>query len=202
MASVSSAKKRAEQLVEEVMPLVKEIAAEGAAAVEAAEKEAYSNLSRLSRVQEERESLRLRSEAIRRELSAAPAKLAQATLDERWAEEDEIRASYKNLKVEREGLEQRRRELAEEARELMGPNASRKGHVPHPSEAEIFQRRRITKALTEAMAPLHALSKLSTAITNELHGFQGEALTHRGRDEALSTQRLSDTQRAKAGVKA
>ena len=90
----------------------------------------------------------------------------------------------------------------EEARVLMGPNASRPGHTPHPSEAEIYQRRRITKALTDAMAPLHTLSKLSTAITNELHGLQGAALTHRGRGEDLSTQRLSDTQRTKAKVKA
>lgn len=192
---MSSARERAEKLVEEVLPRVKEIAQEGWAAVEDAERVAYANLARLSRVQEERESLRLRSEAIRRELSDAPAKLAQASLDEDGQAENAIKERYKNLKVERESLEQRRGELTEEAHELMGPNASRPGHMPHPSEAEIYQRRRISRALNDAMGPLFVLEKLGNAIQGELHGFQGEALTHRGRSEALNTQRLSDTQR-------
>ena len=188
------AKEKAQQILEEVLPAVRELAADGWALVEEAEREAYANLASLGRAIEEREDVAKRIEAIRRELESGPGRLARATLEENWQAEHAIRERYKRLKAELEALEEERKVIEAEQRGLMGPNASRKGHKPHRNEAVLYQRRRISKALADAMGPLHVLDKLAAAIRGELQDFQGRAGQHRGGSESLNYATLSDKQ--------
>lgn len=196
---MEQSRERAARLVEEMLPVVRELGAEGREAVEEAERIAYANYDRLGKVGVELEDLKEQAEAIRRGLAAAPAKLAQAHLDEEWETEDRIKENYKNLKARLEGIEERRGELEGEARELQGPNASRKDD-PHRYEALIYQRRRISRALLDALASMDVFKELTVAITNEVHGLEGRALTNRSESEGLSTQVFSDTHRKKHEV--
>jgi hypothetical protein len=129
-------------------------------------------------------------------LGANPELLAKASLDDRWAEEDQIRENYQTFKQELKVLEERRGELEEAVSKLQGPNASRKS-APHPAEAELFQRAQIRRSIEEAMIPLSELDKLATRIRSKLDSFKARAQTHRSESQALSDQIFVDTHQQK-----
>ena len=160
------------QFLQQAEAVISELTDEIRAEIEAAERQAFENVSRFFELQEEAQQAEDRTKLLWAELERLPSEHRKAVLNSDRTSEQQLTGRYKAVNSELAALRVRVPEIEREMRRLCPRQSLLDGW--HRHDPYLYQQARVAKTFAESTRPLYKLrNRLTDALDKALEPLEG-----------------------------
>jgi hypothetical protein len=179
------------QFLQQAEVVISELTDEIRTEIEAAERQAFENVSRFFELQEEAKEAEDRTKLLWAELERLPLEHRKAVLNSDRTSEQQLTGRYKAVKSELAALRVRVPEIEREMRRLCPRQSLPDGW--HRHDPYLYQQARVAKTFAESTRPLYKLrNRLTDALDKALEPLEGAQQRRVSALEGLAAEARSD----------
>jgi hypothetical protein len=187
------------QFLQQAEAVISELTDEIRAEIEAAERQAFENVSRFFELQEEAKEAEDRTKLLWAELERLPSEHRKAVLNSNRTSEQQLTGRYKAVKSELAALRVRVPEIEREMRRLCPRQSLPDGW--HRHDPYLYQQARVAKTFAESTRPLYKLrNRLTDALDKALEPLEGAQQRRVSALEGLAAEARSDAHQKRQRV--